>query len=635
MDHHHKHLYDSARTVTNAVRPRSAASKIFYEHLRRELSDAGCAVDAANGWQRPCDLASAENKSRSRDANLGKNMKNSSSSLSSTPGGRDLDFERAASIDAIIIEIAKLRLKATKRGTEQEFLARNFRKVERRELARELEEITPPRRTWRDRPYWNRSLSADQLAFAGLLVELRKGADVAHGDAPNWCRRLQAFITKTHQRIFGTAEFRFDPPRIIKFPKGGTEYRALSLFALSDRIIDRIAARYFRRKFDRLLSPSACAFRCPTEGNADHHVVVDRIREWRLVHVGRTLSGAECDLKKFFDCIDHAVAQAAFRAACMSIHALGGIVDGRACQLFKAHLECYSFQTNVERCAPTLLKDCGPGASFRWPAAELMALHGETFSSRRIGVAQGMALSGVDANLGLSFADFAVEDTAAECHGQSEYWRYCDDMLLLAERKESCARAFEAYLAALRVLRLPIHLPSAVGRGRMVLKSKLPYPWADRRVSSNGLERVSFLGYGVAHNGCITVRDRSLKKYRKKHRLFFNLIRNRIASGTLKVSPERLLRNFEKRLLRMSTPHFRKSKPDQPMNKSWVMGFRLSIGHGDIAAFQARALDRMRGHYIARLRSFLSETVGRPVALPRKSPGRRYNESYHRAFSGP
>jgi hypothetical protein len=635
MNHYRKHLYDSARTVDNPVRSRSVASKIFREHLRRELSDARCAIDAANGWNRPCDLASAENKSRSRDVSLGKIITNNDrSSLSSMPEGRDLDFERAYRTNAILIEVCKLRLKAAKRSADQEFMARNFRNIDRRALASELAEITPPRRTWRDRPYWDKSLSGDQLAFVALLAELRKAVHISGVSAPKWCRQLQGFVVSVQERVFGVAEFRFNSPQILAFHKSGNEYRALSLFALADRVIDRIAARYFRRKFDRLLSSSACAyrFRSSTTPCAEHHAVVDGIRAWQLAYRGRHLWGAECDLKKFFDCIDHSIAEAAFRAACLSIHAVGGVVDVRACKIFKAHLQCYSFQSNVKNCAPALLTGCGLAASFCWPAAELRTLHGETFSRRRIGVPQGMALSGVDANLILSFADFAVDETAGRCQGQTKYWRYCDDMLQLAETKESCATVFNAYLTALRILRLPIHSAQAVDRGQTVLKSKLPYPWADRRLCSNGLERVSFLGYDVGHNGCVTIRDGSVKKYRKKHRLFIQLLRNRIASGTLRVSPERFLRNFENRLLRMSTPHVGKSKNGSLTKKCWVMGFRSKIGHGDKWALQARALDRMRGQQLANLRIFLSKQFGRLVALPKKSAGMRYNQSYHRAF---
>ena len=638
MDHHKKHLYDRARTVNDSVGSRSAASTIFCEHLRRELSDASCAIDAADGWDRLCDLASAENKSRSRDASLGKIITNNDrSSLSSTPEGRDLEFERAYSTDAILIEVCRIRLKAAKRCCDEQFFARHFTEVHLRPLATELAEITPPHRTWRDRPYWTKSLSADQLAFAGLLSELRKGFHMADASAPQWCRRLRAFVIRIQERLFGAAEFRFGPPRILACHKSGDEYRALSLFALEDRVIDRIAARYFRRKFDRLFSASARAYRCPSESNLcpEHHAVVDEMRAWRLGHLGRPLWGAECDLKKFFDCIDHSIADAAFRAACMSIHALGGIVDVRACQIFKAHLQCYSFQTEVDQFAPTLLKGGGLGASFCWPAAELRALHGEAFSGRRIGVAQGMALSGVDVNLILSFADFAVEDAAGECQGQLKYSRYCDDMLLLAETKESCAKVFDAYLAAVRFLRFPTHPPRSVARGQRVLKSKLPYPWADRRICSNGLEKVSFLGYDVRYDGSISIRGGSLKKYRKKHRLFIQLLRKRIVSGTLRVLPERLLRKYETRLLRAATPHFRKKKTAEGTSKCWVTGFRATIGRGDPRALQPRALDRMLGQCLASVRILLSKIYGRPISLPKKSAGQRYNESHHRAFRGP
>lgn len=260
-------------------------------------------------------------------------------------------------------------------------------------------------------------------------------------------------------RVLHAEEFRFNPPRIIARHKSGKEYRALCLLTLPDRVIDRIAARYLRGKFDQLLSSSAWAYCLPTAGKPfpQHHQAVEGIRNFLSAHHHESLWGAECDLKKFFDCIDHRIAQAAFRAACSSVFELGDIVNQRACQIFRAHLQCYDFQADVEGRAAMLLRNHGSGASFCWPAGELRAFHSEAFPNLRIGVPQGTAISGVTANLVLSLADFAVEDAAADLEGQVKYWRFCDDMLQLAETKENCSTIFDAYLAAVRSLRLPIH----------------------------------------------------------------------------------------------------------------------------------------------------------------------------------
>lgn len=637
MDHQREHLYKSARTTNESARSLPDASKIFREHLRRELSDVSCASDAANSWYVPCGPASAKNGSRSRDVVLGKSSHNDSSSLSSTPGGRDLVFESACSADAIIFQVAKLRLKATKRCADKEFLARNFTDVDLQRLATELSEITPPRRSWRHRPYRYKSLNGSELTFAALLAEMRKGFRNSAANAPEWCHKLRAFVGTVQESLTHTSEFRFNSPRIIVQHKSGNEYRALSLFGLADRVIDRIAARYLRYKFDRLLSPSARAFRCRSMRNPspEHHGAVEEMHDERRARSSRPVWAAECDLKKFFDCIDQSIAAAAFRAACTTLSELGDPVDGRACQIFYAHLQCYSFQNDVLGHAPTLLQNAGPGASFCWPIAELAAFHDEAFADRRIGVPQGMALSGVDANLVLSLADFAVEEVATVAKVRVKYWRFCDDMLLLADTKKACERVFEAYLSAVKVLRLPAHPPQSVDAVKTVLKSKLPYPWADPAVYPGSVEHVSFVGHNMRHDGHVDVRPSSQKKYFRKHRLFIRLLRNRIFSGTLRISPERFLRNYENRLLRAATPHFRKKKGAETTNRCWVRGFRSKIGRGDERALQARALDRMRGQHLASIRILLCKIYGRSISLPKKSAGQRYIESYHRAFRNP
>jgi len=73
-----------------------------------------------------------------------------------------------------------------------------------------------------------------------------------------------------------------------------------------------------------------------------HHQAINAIFDLKHNAPNRDLFVAECDIRGFFDTVDHGVALAAYRRAAHDAE-----LDIRADQIFSAYLNCYSFPLNV------------------------------------------------------------------------------------------------------------------------------------------------------------------------------------------------------------------------------------------------------------------------------------------------
>ena len=129
-------------------------------------------------------------------------------------------------------------------------------------------------------------------------------------------------------------------------------------------------------------------------------------------------------------------------------------LDPRAEQIVRAYLECYTFPRNVLEEGTPLLRREHANGEFPWPE-EALCKHHANLRSAAVGVPQGGALSCVIANLVLDLADKRVRAVEERVRDEIQYFRYCDDMILLARREMHCREAFQAYLNSLDELKLP------------------------------------------------------------------------------------------------------------------------------------------------------------------------------------
>src|SRR5690606_10179398 len=159
--------------------------------------------------------------------------------------------------------------------------------------------------------------------------------------------------------------------------------------------------------FDPLFQPCSYAFRSAKvlKKSYSHHSAIEDIIEYKKKINLDTLWVSECDIKKFYDCVNHQVVSEVFDEIVDACLKLGLKIDSRAISLFYSYLECYSFNFDVKNIKLGLNKEFG------WVEnSELMGI-GSDPNKVRIGVPQGGAISCLIANLLMNVVDKKVMDS--------------------------------------------------------------------------------------------------------------------------------------------------------------------------------------------------------------------------------
>jgi hypothetical protein len=375
-------------------------------------------------------------------------------------------------------------------------------------------QLLPPRRQWslyrpRHRPA---NTNPDLLALINAVMDLRH-----QEQGQRWDSELNRYIADIRERVFGSGRFQFTSPTInweLK-KKNKHEYRALCRFDPSDNLILCLFAKYLRDMFDAQFSSSSFAFRARnSQGQMPtHHRAFTEIFNLKHHAPTRNFYVAECDIKGFFDTVDHEVALTVFRRAAQRVN-----LHPRAEVIFRAYLNCYSFPFNVLAEAEPRLKQQDPKGHFKWPEPELRNIHNADPRNLRIGVPQGGAISGVIANLILDAADKRVERERDRLGAEIHYYRYCDDMILISPVKQHCQTTFNAYLRELDELKLAYHEPKRTfiyGKRHWDHKSKAPYCWSGQHWFGC-VPWVQFVGYQVRYDGLVRPRKESIAKQAAK-----------------------------------------------------------------------------------------------------------------------
>jgi hypothetical protein len=414
--------------------------------------------------------------------------------------------------EALNARMCKERVKEAGKLHDQQYIARLAGHGTEEMPSHPFYQLLPPRRQWTAyRPRRRRpNVNPDYLALQNAVSDLPQRE-------PNepWVQRLNYYRPAIRERVFGCHPFVLAPPEVQWIPKnkGSSEYRALCVFSPDDNLILCQFARYLRDVFDGGFSDSSYAFRSQRDGRMPtHHQAFNEILELKQSAPGQDFYVAECDIRGFFDAVDHDVALAAFQKA-----AKGKSLHHRAEAIFRAYVNCYSFPQNVLAEAEPRLKQRDPKGYFKWPADALKKHHANPHQ-KRIGIPQGGAISGVIANLVLDYADKAVEKAQRKLHGQVHYFRYCDDMVLISKDKQNCEAVYGAYLKALNELKLPYHKPETTcvyGKTHWDHKSKSPYCWSGRKWFGC-VPWVQFVGYQIRYDGLVRPRKESVKKQAAK-----------------------------------------------------------------------------------------------------------------------
>lgn len=365
--------------------------------------------------------------------------------------------------------------------------------------------------------------------------------------------RLQAYIDEIRRDIASDEELTIRRPQIKPMFKDQKEtadgrtvvmLRPLAMYSdLKDKIILALTGKYLASMFNWHLHEDILSYRSARNFHGRKHYMTDfndgvrMIREYRKAHEGEPLYVADCDIKKFFDTINHDTVRESMGR--MLDSAKGLSTDGRkqVMKVLDAYLRSFNFYDDVYQqnqskdfarfmsCKRRVAPD-SEIYQYGWISEEdFIKCYGskENFEKERtkIGVPQGGSLSPMIADIVLNDIDrdIVTPKPFPEEDKDKLFVRFCDDMVLMHTDKAECARLIDTYCIALRSHHLMYHDftdVSSVKDGAKTtaefwkVKSHSTYRWGTG--STTGTEWVGFLGYEMRHDGCVRLRKSNVRK---------------------------------------------------------------------------------------------------------------------------
>ena len=564
-----------------------------------------------------------------------------------------LDFQEYFNDKELIKILCHKRAIAAKKGHDDHFLRNISSEAEspHKHPNKEIFLFFPPRSKWiRLRKQEREVRCENTVEINSIQLERTVWREIKKCHKlgiipPLWLNKLLDFTKSIRQSVFDESQsYNLAAPKTIPVLKDKKEktYRPISVFKLKDLLITCQVARYLSNCFDPLFSDSSYAFRTGILKHKvfNHHKAIEDIIEFKN-KVGKTLYVAECDIKKFYDCVNHTKILEEFHLITQEAKTkLNLEIDFRASHFFNSYLASFSFNENIKKNETELLRSSGiKNGSIPWVTdSELFEVNSNPFTDR-IGVPQGGAISCLIANILLNHVDKIVNAKSDE---NTFYGRFCDDMVLMHTERHQCESLLEIYQNALKEVKLISHKPLNFPQyGKEFwnekLKSKLPYKWAinytSKAHSKKNVPWLSFVGYQIRYDGMVRVRKKSIAKELKKQVSETDNIIN-VVRRTVKPSLNNNAIKFriQQRLISMSIGRFRFGSSSISM--CWCAGFKVLKLNNNVTN-QIRSLDRNREKQIKRIERYLSK-LKRPVrksknkVTPLKYYG--YNYSYQKQF---
>lgn len=554
-------------------------------------------------------------------------------------------FESYFSENEILKQICKVRVKLAKNKSKKHLLhlltsnpdfnyhvklksePTNDFETNQKELTEFLLLILPPRKKWlnlgeqsRRKPNGdNEFLTSNDKNYYSLLKTIK--AESKREDNAVWYLNLQKFI----KEIVAVSEGEdYEVLSPIIFPKlkdklnqsGQNECRPICIFNLKDRIVLSLTNKFLTRVFDEQFQDSSYAFRSKRNSQDNiisHHDCIVGIGNFRSSNTDSALFVAECDMKKFYDTVNHTIAMELFQSLIETAKTNHSTLDFLTpIKIFKSYLKSFAFNIDIPKPTDNVYWASYkiPNGFFGWIDNETLKSHYADISNERIGVPQGGALSGLIANIYLNQADIELSKTDVF------YQRFCDDMIIIAKDFEACNKSKDIYEAELKKLKLFPHKFKKSDELRKVEndklslsefwngKSKGPYKWG--KADDNAFPWIGFVGYEMDYLGNIRVRKKSLMKELNKQKVIIREIKNAIKKGMRKPKGT-ATESAINRLIGMSVGRIGLDNFDEvSTDMCWKNGFKeLTINEHSIR--QIKTLDRNRSKHYYKLLKEIEE----------------------------
>jgi hypothetical protein len=488
----------------------------------------------------------------------------------------------------------------------------------------EICSLFPSRRKWRKLGEKNRCRNGKNLnTIEKNIKSLQVTIEWYRENEPNaeFLKRLDAFILSVQDSIknkdYSISEPSTYPKRKDKLKKEQTVCRPISIFKLRDRIIICLVNKYFTDLFDDLFYENSMAFRAVKKVNGKpycitHHDAIKEIAKYKSKNKGKKLWVSECDMKKFYDTVNHSVIKKHFKKFINKVKLeKPELYDVNAEHLFYSYLNCYSFNKSVYPLnnKQDYFSDYNiTNGVFEWVEEDLLSKHYKKLNNTKIGVPQGGALSGLIANIVLHYSD----DIISKCKQKNLlYLRYCDDMIIMHPNKKVCKSATSKYQKSLLKLKLVPHVFKDVEKYDSNFwknKSKNPYKWGE--YNKQEIPWIGFVGYELNFNGDIRIRKSSLKKEMSKQIEVINTAFDAIKGNNKRATDKYIEESVIHRLIGMSVGRVAMWNYENGINDlCWINGFS-ELSNNPTVAIQLKNLDRNRNKYFNRFRRKIREIKG-------------------------
>jgi len=483
----------------------------------------------------------------------------------------------------------------------------------------EIYSLLPSRKQWKQLKKNFRQTKNGQVITTHKKNVLRLKITIAHyrktDPSAKFLINLDNFI-RSVCKAFTDKNYRITSPKtfaVVKDRKTNNddkiECRPISMYSnLLDRIVIKITNKYLSELFDPYFCHcDSLAFRTKRtyygeEILTTHHHAVDRINAFRKKYNSRNIYVSECDIKKFYDSVDHLIVKQQFKYFLAKAKKDNRNIDSKAIRrIFISYLNSFSFPKDVfsKNTDTEFWKEQNEvNGYFKWIDKELIEAGYYSIKSIRnakIGVPQGGAISGLIANMVLDFVDEKIQQTLNK---RMLYIRYCDDMILLSTNKQAAIKATTRFINTLtKDLKLIPHkpeIPEIHDKKFWDQKSKRVYKWES---SKNTAPWIGFVGYEFRRTGELRIRKKSLNKELKKQRSVFLKIFRISIKPTCK-SKGTLLESLSNRLIGMSIGRVSIWNYRNFINElCWIVGFK-KLPSNKYSSNQIKQLDKNRSKYL-------------------------------------
>jgi hypothetical protein len=471
--------------------------------------------------------------------------------------------------------------------------------------------VFPPRNTW-FRLTKNERGDTNSLIINSKQLErtvLSKTNSLKNANGLIWANNLIQLIGEIKSSA-NDPYYEIQKPQIspiFKEDKNGIKiFRPISNFEEKERIIISQTSKYLTQCFDYTFENCSYAFRSKnaTGISFTHHKAIEDLIKYKKEQSKKDLWVAECDIKKFFDCVNHKTLTSIFYDKIAECELKGVYINKQAIKIFHSYLGCYSFNGYVKKNESSLLPS---NSEFGWVSdEELVSVKSDKLKDS-IGVPQGGALSCLIANLMMDSVD---KEVLKHQDGNLFYARFCDDMIILHPDKQICELALNSYQSAIKQIKLLVHDPETISNYSKVFwksKSKSPYKWESNSILKSNVPWLSFVGYQIKYDLTVRVRKSSLKKEIEKQIKESDKLISLIKKNRKFIVSQRAIKfRIRQRLFAMSVGRVTIFNNDKKGQLCWTAGFRV-LNKNKNVKFQIRHLDRKRSAQFKRIDNWLNK----------------------------